>query len=635
MDTFNKDQFDQEELLSVTALQGVVNKTKPRLMVTENSEEGAATWASGSFRVSNVSQSNVYQTLKKYASEADGVVLYDPGASPHYRNLAATVASLKNAIPMTRNILARWEKEGIQLTVVDDLTGLSYRTPVEIYTYLYENYWKDCTHRLILSQSPDNTYHMHDLPSAIGAATLYLDCKKADERALFGKFLEDMTPGQGIVLGWFTSERSGITTVSSYGLSTVPADFFNNPTVYSGLPHTIKTASVPTMPKLENKVYIMLVISDGDNIQYNQHSMRVKWDSSRTTRGKTAINWTVSPALADIAPNMLNYYYQTATDKDCLICGPSGLGYALLCNSLKEEGANPGNYMTDDEAFTEYVRLTDRYLERTGLRAVTLWDYASTRQLELYTAHAKYLWGLTTHVVNGNLPNQTQVVNDKLSLQLLHWYCGTMEEARSKLSQAVTFASRKEPSFVAIQLSAWDAFTPEKVTALEQELKKIRPNVEFLRADHFYALYNEAKGLPFDISLHPDLTVTADGSAKNVARLTDGSRTGGVWRASEAGKSTVTMALGHEYDLKRLVLVHAAACGLSPSLNTVKYTLEVSSDGENYTVLQTVSDNSETVNDLVLTATGVTHVRITIDDPGADGIARLADIELYGKRTDG
>lgn len=68
--------------------------------------------------------------------------------------------------------------------------------------------------------------------------------------------------------------------------------------------------AVPAKPKLENKIYVALTFSDGDNTQYNEHVMRIRWGS--TLRTKYPITWTVSPALYYCAPQMLNYYYKTA-----------------------------------------------------------------------------------------------------------------------------------------------------------------------------------------------------------------------------------------------------------------------------------------------------------------------------------
>ena len=472
LDVIMRGQIADDERLTVLSLQGIVNKTKPRLLIPEdNAEEGSLTWANTlGCILRRTSNSKVMEVIKKYSSEASGVVLYSAARSPHYANLAASVAGTMDALPMTMTVYSRWKAAGIDLPVLADLTELTYSKATDIYTYLYDNYWDKCNHRLLISLSPDNHYNLRDISNAVGCASVYLDCTVAAEKRVFEKFLTDMQPGNGIVMGWFTTERSGISTVASHGLSTVPADFFNNATVYAGAPHTITNTDIPKKPDLENKSYIMLIISDGDNIQYNQHAMKLRWDSGMSSRGKTAINWTISPALVDIAPNILNYYYKTATKNDCLIAGPSGLGYALLINTLGEPGAPEKNYMTNNEDFTSFVELTNRYLEKSGIRVVTIWDCASDAQLDIYTDKADYLWGLTVHDWDDSRLDLTKVVNDKLVQQLSPCYCENVDNAYAIIYQKLRSLPKNQPSFTAIQLSVWGDFTPARINEMAEKL---------------------------------------------------------------------------------------------------------------------------------------------------------------------
>lgn len=631
LESVMREQFESDELLSVVALQGIVNKTKPRLLVlSETEEEGTTTWSGALGRVVRVvSDHRLMETMKKYAAEADGVVLYSTARSEHYRNLALTAASTKNALPMTQEVYEKWQAAGITLPILEDLRDMTLTSEVDIYNHLYNTYWEASNHRLLISLSPTNTYNLHDLATGVGSATVYLDCTNREQKAVFEKFLADMEPGNASVMGWYTTERSGISTVASHGLSTIPADFFNNASVYAGMPHTIKTAGIPDKPALEDKVYVMIVVSDGDNIQYNQHAMRLKWNDSG--RGKVPLNWTVSPALVDIAPNILNFYYNTATPNDCLICGPSGMGYALLVNSLAENGAPTGDYMKDPALFTSYVKMTDRYLWRSGLRVVTIWDYATSQQMELYTKNTEHLWGLTVHYWGDSRQNLTQVVNNTLIQQFVLSYGGNLDEAYNRLGTSILSCKAGEPSFVAIQLSVWgEDFSASNVASMAERLKDKFPQVEFVRADHFYALYNEANGLPFDLSISPALEVTVSDGQSRAKSLTDGKPTS-LWKANDAGSAEITLALGDTYDLTELRLYHAASAQQSPSLNTAAYRVEVSSDGETFTTLREVTGNTEAYNRLELSAEGVTHLRLVITDPGADGVARLAEIELYGR----
>ncbi|MBR2986858.1 MAG: hypothetical protein IKC63_02445 [Clostridia bacterium] len=626
-----RDYFDADELLTVTALQGIVNKTDVRLMVLENSEEGATAWSSKIGKtVRTVSEGGAMKTLAEYAPEASGVVLYSTALSEHYRNLALTVAGIKGAIPMTPEVHGKWAAAGVELEVVENLVPLSYKTAEEIYLHLYNTYWKDCDKRLLVSLPPSNTYNLHDYAVGVSAATVYLDCMNTREKAVFEKFLKDMTPGKGVVMGWFTSERSGISTVAENGLCTVPADFFNNASVYSSLAHTVKLDEVPDMPALENKIYVMFVVSDGDNIQYNQHAMRLKWNSGR---GKTAINWTISPALCDVAPNILNYYYSTATADDCLIAGPSGYGYNLFYNTLWENGAPVGDYMADRNHLKAYVSVSNRYMELAGLRVATIWDKATLAQLNVYTADADYLWGLTVQDFNNQDKTLTKVVNGKLVQQVLPSYTNSLDQAYNSLLSQMMGLDKNKPQFLAIQMSVWaEDFSARGIADVEARLQAIFPRVEFVRADHFYALYSQANGYSYNLGLSDALTVEAEGTKLTKGYLADGSRSK-LWKSDSKGESTLTFTLGGSFSLSSVVLYHAEAAGKSPLLNTGSFRIEVSGDGVNYREAAVVTDNTAWTTRVEFDEVGVTHLRIVITDGGDDGFARLSEVEIYGKST--
>jgi putative glycoside hydrolase with GxGYxYP motif len=75
------------------------------------------------------------------------------------------------------------------------------------------------------------------------------------------------------------------------------------------------------------KAYVSFTMSDGDNLQYDQHRMARLWGDPG--RGSIPIGWTISPVLVQAAPSLAAYYLGTATPNDELIAGPSGAGYML------------------------------------------------------------------------------------------------------------------------------------------------------------------------------------------------------------------------------------------------------------------------------------------------------------------
>lgn len=490
MDAFTTENTPGEWLVALLALQGIVNRKQPRIFLYDKTAgEGADTWAM-TFGYTYTLKEPL-EIFAKYADEAAGFVLYSTEKSEHYVNLAGSVASPIDGIPVTAAVLDALTNTGINLPLLCDLTALPYTTATEIYTYLYEAFWQKNTHRLILSQRPTVSAYIRDLAAATGSAIVFLNCRDSKaEQAVYRRFLNDMEPGAAIATGWYTEERSGITTATSAGLSTVPSDFFANATVY-GQRTPIRIREIPSTPALENKIYVSIFVSDGDNIQYVEHYMRQYWDKNADSRGKVAVNWTISPACADVAPGMMNYYYDHSSEKDCFVSGPSGMGYAMPVNTLSED-IPAGNYVEDLEKFGKYAALSNRYFERTGLKVVTVWDNLTEEQREIYTQNTSSLYGLTVQLFTDDRESITSVHNGKVCKQLTPCYTTTREHLSRVLFREAKRFDQKSPLFIGAQMSVWGRLSLNDLYEIEQELKKeYDGKVEFIRADHFFKLYDE------------------------------------------------------------------------------------------------------------------------------------------------
>ncbi|MBN1442954.1 MAG: discoidin domain-containing protein [Planctomycetes bacterium] len=642
LDTIEVQALSRDEQITFSALQGQVNRQKPRIYLLDaRSDEGRDTWADTSTVALGsrkfYDSANKYDLVAKYAGEVEGAVLYDPERSPHYRNLAGTVAGLHRALPVTVEVQEQMKEHGIDLDVVVDLTRLSCSTPIEIYEHLYENYWKRCEKRLIVSARPDRRggdhHHTRDIAAACGAAVVWLDNRIPAERDLMRKFFGDMKAGQAIVLGWYSTERSGVTTASEFGIGTLPADHYMSASVYSGTDHRIRIPAVPRKPELENKAYVAVFISDGDNIQYTQRAMRKIWDRSAASRGKVPLNWTIAPGLVDIGPGILNYYYTTATPTDCFAAGPSGMGYLMPFNTSKEPGAPVGLFLRDKERMDGYARLTETYLQRSGLRVVTIWDNATPMQRASYEEHCRNLYGATVQnfrdvpSVEGSVENQ-RLRFDKLVIP----YAGSHEHMRRSLNEEIRRWDGESPLFLSYQVSIWNEMKPERIVDLVRDVGEQFPDkVEFVRADHYFNLYNEAHGLPFNLALSAKTGVRAGGAPESAELVIDGTPAT-MWTSAEEGAKWLRFDFGESYQISRYVIRHAGESGLSRALNTRDYAVQASTDGRSWKTIHEYHGNTENVTDVDLDPVIARHMMITVQDAGEDSTARIADVEIFGSR---
>ncbi len=637
MDCIELQALSRDEQMTFCVLQGLVNRKQPRiLLVDSRAGEGRDTWANTptvdlkSRKLFD--EETKYDLLAKYASEVQGLVLYDATLSSHYRNLASTVAGIRRGLPVTADVRERLRQHGVVLPVLVDLTSLKYATGLEIYQYLYDHYWVECDKRVIISARPSDPHHIRDIAAACGAAVVWLDNRAPAEHELMRKFFHDMKAGEAVVLGWYTTERSGITTASEFGIGTLAADFYCDATVFSGTDHRIQIPSVPRMPELTNKVYVAMFISDGDNIQYGQHALRRIWDDSVASRGKVALNWTIAPGFVDIGPGILNYYYTTATPNDCFVSGPSGMGYLMPCNTLKEPGAAVGVYTRDPQRMGGYTRLTETYLERAGLRVVTIWDNATPEQRDSYAQQCRYLSGATVQNFRDVPSVQSSVEAGRLPFdKLVIPYATTYAHVHGSLAEEIGKWDGKEPKFLAYQISIWKEMKPNRIVELSSNLDQEFPGkVQFVRADHYFNLYNQATDRPFNLVLAPTTVIKASGAPAGAEFAADGTANT-LWTSAEPGERWLQFDFGRAHELSRYVIRHAGAHGMSRGLNTRDFTVQASADGTSWTTIDTEQGNTEDVTDVEFAPVRARFVKITITNSGADSTARIAEVEVYGK----
>ncbi len=617
---------DQEKLM-FSALQGIINRNRPRILLYNHNEEPRTTWPTAhNLRLINTNEA-AYSFVKRYVDEIKGIVLYSTEKSQHYGNLAITVAGLERSLPVTAEIRQKMIDAGVDLPVIADFTDLEMTTPQDIYNYLYENYWDRCNHRLLVSLRPTIPY-VHDIAVAAGSASVWLDARVAAEKTVLNKMLQDLTPGRDFVLGWYPEERSGVGAATTYGLSTVPADFFENTTVYSAVNVPVNIPAVPKRPRLDNKIYATVYISDGDNIQYCQHAMAKIYEQSG--RGKMPMNWTVSPSLADIAPQMLNYYYKKATTNDCFVSGPSGMGYAM-----PYDAHNKLWYNANKKRFEPYAEISQRYLEKSGLRAITIWDNVNSSQRQVYVDRCKYLYGLTIQDWERQTGRLQPTLQDGRLAFVPNYpcYASGVNVLTDFFNRDIKNFDGSEPMFVSGQVTVWEA-GPDKLVALPDRLEALSPgNVNIIRADHFFNMYNEAHHLPFDLTMMEQMQVTSSAAETPAAMAADGSPSEpNMWISStEDGKGWVQFDFGETYSISRYVVRHAQTAGMDCNLNTRDYIVETSLDGSTWQTVGTYTDNTAAVNDTEIDPVEARYVRVSVTNAGADGRVRIGDVEVYGK----
>ncbi len=308
------------------------------------------------------------------------------------------------------------------------------------------------------------------------ALVFWLDPLVPAEAALFGQILGKLAPDTPY-LGWFPNgnEMPGVTLCAQHGVVVGATDDFNNGTVFGGVRARVTSMQPPTtVPQLANRIYVTLTMSEGDNVQYDQHRMRMIWDDPN--RGRVPINWSISPLLLDAGRSMLSYYQRTQTENDLLVAGPSGAGYTY-----------PGEWPAAD--LSRYTERTGHYMRRAGMNIIYALNRNDSTDLPLAPAIAAayirdvnplgilYNWESTSQfsVVNG-LPVFTQIGISSVS------------DGQTALMNALNSWDGKRPLFVALGVLAWN-MAPTDVNTLVDSLSS---QFEVVRGDVYFELLKQS-----------------------------------------------------------------------------------------------------------------------------------------------
>src|SRR5260370_37075686 len=221
--------------------------------------------------------------------------------------------------------------------------------------------------------------HLRDFLVAVKSAVVWLNPGVASDASALAPFLSGMTPVGGVYMGWWPDEAAGLGWIAQYGIPVIAGDWFDTASLFGGVTPPIAIPPIPPTPPLQNKVYVSITLSDGDNVQYMASHLKQNWGNA--ARGRVPMGWTAQPLAADLDPAMLNYYWATATTNDCLVAGPSGAGYTRL------------NFWGAANA-AAYAKASEPYLERSGMRSITVWETVSSAAAYDYAANCPALLGV-------------------------------------------------------------------------------------------------------------------------------------------------------------------------------------------------------------------------------------------------
>src|SRR3989454_8900860 len=292
-----------------------------------------------------VNRTSLDSAIRTFAPEIAGLIVYDPSV-PESVNVGTTLSGLRRGL-LVAPAQATAYTAALGLPVLDDLrdppwSGLSGagldRTAMDLLL--------PAVNTSILGYLRPNHHGPRDYLIATRSFVFYAEAGPLADAEQVGLLREALaaTPANSAMMGWVRTSTGAeenflIQETSRAGKIFVGGEDVPNLSLLSAFPATTPLRqSRPGGPgPLEDKVYLSFAIPDGDNLDFVRGRMYDLWRQPR--RGTVPIGWSISPALADLAPAYLELLYADATSNDTFIAGPSGVGYVYP--SLFPERARP------------------------------------------------------------------------------------------------------------------------------------------------------------------------------------------------------------------------------------------------------------------------------------------------------
>ncbi len=372
-----------DEALAVASLQGIINRDSPELYVLTRNNGRPQFWLDILTRNDRWLQgreqkpiANLDGLAKLAGKRLKGVVIWDPSV-PATANVATTMAGVQDVVVLSPDLAERFQKDW-KLPVVKDLRGMftgaetgskkndAYRWAIREYLAkgkcssrllcLFEDSWTarargDVSYAVTRDWAVKNRAFVFDLspwgdekPADDPEQKTGLDLETyrmilaETQRQAAGKHMTEMTgffvgpkyaddggrksAHQGVPTEWET-----VWLISPFNCyqNTISSDCYNQ-SLHSQAPRRpLKQKAAAPAIALEKKAYICVLMADYDSATPLYDFLPSHWQSP--DRGKIPLAWGINPNLLDTYPDLIAYYYETATPADTFTSDASAAGY--------------------------------------------------------------------------------------------------------------------------------------------------------------------------------------------------------------------------------------------------------------------------------------------------------------------
>lgn len=431
----------------------------------------------------------LYDLLDEYFNEFDGVISYTFSHQNIGINLAATLCAKYDFLAVPNLILDKISKYKLKyLGNLDELQGSDIEKQRFVFNKVKDKLNNDgLVHQVVKNE--DFQIVLRDFAISRRWATIYTS-ENEEDREFREEILRWLKPNSPI-FGWNDNEIAFIKHISTYGCYCIPSDWSSNHSYFNKKQYKIFQKTKRENIR-ENKHYLAIVVSDGDNIQWLERDFSTTSTFGQRQRSPLdyKITWTFSPSLAIYSPDVAKKIFDTEKH-DYFVTGVSGIGYA--------------NLMSYPEEFLDtFTENTKNAMENCDLSVVCMLDNINdfgsdeevSRRLYSYTKYDEIKGGIweidPDRYSSGN--GRIWYSNDKpfISVRYSLWYRhGVVGEATKEFLDTyieainnLKVSPETEDGYTVLNVHPWSI----SIENLDYIIKNLNDHIELVYADELIEL---------------------------------------------------------------------------------------------------------------------------------------------------
>jgi len=403
------------------ALQGMVNQASAEVYIPSRpADMEQLKWGGKAFTTLAPlagHDSGLRTLFKKYQGQVRKLCLYDPRKDWTFY-LAVMAGAQGNGIPVTQSLREMLTSEFGWRGTVEDFRDIGANR-IEGYSWALEKLMPGCTRKVVFVLSTGCS--LLDYAVASKGFAFWLDLKNAEESQAMEKILGTAGYTVGTSLMGYANNGDSANKVSNkYGIGYVVSDTYANGSFWASFKN--KTYTKPKSDRKRviperGKVYVSVIWSDGDNVQFDQGGMYAAWQDP--ARGTIPIGSSIAPVLQELNAPLMDYYHAHLTPNDELIAGPCGFQFIFLSQF-------------NQVLLPRWCALNKCWCADAGLDIASVWlGHYPSPEYETYTAES----GLKAVFHNCNMDfTNPRVMNDVLIIKEYVKECWSEKDLHDSLA---------------------------------------------------------------------------------------------------------------------------------------------------------------------------------------------------------